>query len=146
MLPILTKGDNMTTFQTSQTKMHSKNELFEFQNWDVYRKAIQMVSRCRDLAQTNKPIGIHNFGDQLTRAALSIPLNIAEGISRFGSKEKLNYLRIAKGSLFECVACIDVLAQIKAIDIKQYQSLNQELSLIGRMLSGLIRSVKERNS
>ena len=103
-----------------------------------------MVKECRSIALDNRDIGIRGFSDQLTRASLSIPLNIAEGISRFSVKEKLNFLRIAKGSAFECVSCLDVLKEVNAIKPEHYKYTLDEFSQIGKMLSGLIRSVQQR--
>ena len=136
----------MQAVESKFQNQRSKTELFEFQNWDVYQRSIKMVTQCRSISNQNKAIGIKGFNDQLTRASLSIPLNIAEGISRFGVKEKLNFLRVAKGSVFECVACLDVLFDLECLEISEYRKLVKELSEIGKMLSGLIRAVKERDS
>jgi four helix bundle protein len=93
-----------------------------------------------------KKNGVKGYADQLTRASLSIPLNIAEGYSRFGKKEKLNYFRIAKGSLFECVACIDIVKNFDGMDEQQYRKMIQGMCEIGKMLSGLIRKIDEVDS
>ncbi|MCI5071790.1 four helix bundle protein [bacterium] len=127
-----------------QSKQYLSSGPFEFQNWEVYRRSVLFIKFAKELAQCGQTIGIKNFQDQLTRASLSIPLNIAEGISRYGAKEKINFLRIAKGSLFECVACIDIMKSLQIIDRKEYQEVIKEMSEIGKMLSGLIRSVRER--
>ena len=86
-----------------------KIELFEFQNWGVYKKSIQLIEDIQDISSNLPKVGLENIRDQLRRASQSIPLNIAEGCSRFGRREKINFLRISRGSLFECVAGIDIL-------------------------------------
>ena len=138
----------MTAFHATtsnfQSKTKSNFELFEFQNWEVYRRAIRFIKLAREYSSLPESVEIQGFSDQLTRASLSIPLNIAEGISRYGSKEKLNFLRIAKGSLFECVACMDTLKCLEVIEYGTYKEVIQELSEIGKMLSGLMRSIRER--
>jgi four helix bundle protein len=53
--------------------------------------------------------------EQFKRASSSIPMNLSEGYSRLSKKDKQSYLRIAKGSAFECVAIIDILKRIDAI-------------------------------
>ena len=138
-MPVYQK--NVSQFQS---KSRSNLGPFEFQNWEVYRRSITFIQTARDLSQKHKELGIKNFSDQLSRASLSIPLNIAEGISRYGAKEKLNFLRVAKGSLFECVACIDTLKSLGLIESQYYKKHIQEMAEIGKMLSGLIRSIQER--
>ncbi|MGZ3781951.1 MAG: four helix bundle protein [Pseudobdellovibrionaceae bacterium] len=52
-----------------------------------------------------KPQGItRTLADQLSRAALSIPLNIDEGNGRWHNGDKRNFFWIARGSAFECVS------------------------------------------
>ncbi|MCB1196928.1 MAG: four helix bundle protein [Deltaproteobacteria bacterium] len=123
--------------------MQERINPFEFQNWEVYKRAVELVKTCRELSVDQTSVGIKGFTDQLTRASLSIPLNIAEGYSRYGKKEKLNYFRIAKGSLFECVACIDVLYKLGYLDGTLYKQMGVGMDDIGKMLSGLIRKVDQ---
>lgn len=117
----------------------SKIELFEFQNWDVYKKSLLLSSRLFTIAKELSGSGHKNLADQLTRAGSSIPLNLAEGVSRFSLKDKINFWRISKGSLFECVAVIDLIQAVTTIEIKNKNSLIEEMSNVGKMLSGLIR-------
>lgn len=126
------------------SKIKTKAELFEFQNWDVYRKSVDLVGICKATFDQSQLNSIKGLSDQLARASLSIPLNIAEGFSRFGNKEKLNFFRIAKGSTFECVACMDVMKSLNIIKPNQYDEIISRYCDVGKMLSGLIRSVQER--
>jgi len=52
--------------------------------------------------------GNQSLGDQFRRASQSIALNIAEGSSRTTVKDKINIVRVSKGSVFECAAIIDL--------------------------------------
>jgi len=51
--------------------------------------------------------------DQLGRASFSIVLNIAEGSGKASLNDRKNYFTIARGSVFECVAVIDILKDEK---------------------------------
>ena len=110
-------------------------ERFEFQNWSVYQKSLEFVVSSLEMCQQLPPQTATGLRDQLRRASQSIPLNIAEGCSRYSKKDKANFWRIARGSVFECVAILDVIQKAYPIE----RPLDQEyrdLATMGRMLSG----------
>ena len=65
----------------------------------------------------------YGFVSQMTRAAVSIPSNIAEGAGRSGSKEFANFLSIAIGSIFELHTQIAICEQIGYIDAETVKEL-----------------------
>lgn len=72
--------------------------------------------------------------DQLRRASQSVPLNIAEACSRYSSKDKANFWRGAKGSVFECVAILDLVESLGYLSADCHIELQLELENIGKML------------
>ena len=82
---------------------------------------------------------VYGLGDQIRRAVVSIPSNIAEGFGRGSDAEFKRFLAIARGSLFE------VKTQLQLAESLGYLRLNEEiLSLIdevGKLLCGLSRSL-----
>lgn len=117
----------------------SKIELFEFQNWDVYKKSLSVAKVLFLVSKELKNKGYASLSDQLNRAVSSIPLNLAEGVSRYSLKEKVNYWRISKGSLFECVSIIDLIEAVTDLKIENKYMLLKDMTEVGKMLSGLIR-------
>ena len=81
--------------------------------------------------------------DQLSRAALSIPLNIAEGNGRWHKGEKRQFFWIARGSTFECVPIIQVLHRKNLINEQQYAGYYEQLDVIAKMLTNLVKSVED---
>jgi four helix bundle protein len=79
--------------------------LFDFEKLDCYQTATQFTS----LAARLVPRGHRELRDQLTRASLSIPLNIAESAGRRAPADKAHFVAIARGSAMECAAIVDVL-------------------------------------
>ena len=113
---------------------------FMFENLEVYRKSMSFVVA---IYNTCSDIRHREIKDQLTRAALSIPLNIAEGQGRNTDREKAQFYKTARGSLFECVAILELTKKIGIISDEKHQSLYTLADEIGRMLNGLIRSVRK---
>lgn len=115
---------------------------FDFENLEVYKKAVAWASTVESLGRDLRPKTSYALIDQLTRAALSIPLNIAEGNGRWHKAEKRQFLWIARGSTFECVPILQVLRTNHLIDEAKYAEFREELSSIGKMLNGLLKAVE----
>ena len=74
--------------------------MLSYQRLDVYRCAIQFVAVCYSIAQ-KPPRGLAALTDQLRRAVISIPLNIAEGTGGSGIADKARFYSIARGSAMD---------------------------------------------
>ena len=112
--------------------------MFNFHRLDVYRCAITFLSLAAPLAE-RAPRGCSSLSDQLRRAALSIPLNIAEGSGRF-DKDERRYFGMARGSALECAAIMDVLEALAAATEAE---LAQPRELLERIVSMLTRLSQE---
>lgn len=113
---------------------------FEFEKLIVYQKSIGFAeSVC--LATRRFPRDYHFLANQLKRAGLSIPANIAEGSGRFTSSDRRKYFGIARGSVQECVPLLELAARIHLLTPDAYARLRSDLEDISRMVSGLIRSL-----
>jgi four helix bundle protein len=84
------------------------------------------------------------FRDQITRAGLSIPSNIAEGHERNSDKELANFLNYAKGSAGELRTQIYIGMEIGYINNEIGNAWTNECEEISKMLHGLIRTVRAR--
>ena len=85
------------------------------------------------------------FRDQITRASLSVPSNIAEGYERGSNRELANFLNYAKGSAGELRTQIYIGIEIGYIDHDAGNFWLQEVEEISKMLHALIRVVRSRN-
>jgi four helix bundle protein len=115
---------------------------FDFEKFPVYRQALAYARDAEDLLLMLDLPKNSRIADQLSRASLSIALNIAEGAGRYGKADKKHFYITARGSVFECVAILDVLLAKEKIDSEirsKHYALLEELS---KMLSGLINSQK----
>jgi four helix bundle protein len=114
---------------------------FAFEDLKVYQDALTWVEQANKI--TEKIRSEKSIVDQLNRAALSVPLNIAEGNERWHKGEKRQFFWIARGSVFECVALIQVLKRSQTINDDLYSKFYSDLESLAKMLSGLIKSTEE---
>ena len=75
--------------------------------------------------------------DQLRRAVISIPSNIAEGMGRVSQKEQVHFLEIAFGSLMEVGAQMDVAYDLSYITEDDLDRIDQQIDTVASLLSGL---------
>jgi four helix bundle protein len=116
---------------------------FPFENLDVYKKSLDFVESIESLNLNLKGKVSYSLIDQLSRAALSIPLNIAEGNGRWHKGDKRQFFWIARGSTFECVPIIQVLYRKSLITEQQYAGFYEQLDVIAKMLTNLVKSVED---
>jgi four helix bundle protein len=105
---------------------------------DVYRCAIEFL-RFAIRACAAVPRGDAEVRDQLRRAALSIPLNIAEGSGKTGAPDRARFFAIARGSALECGALVDVLQLTGAVLDLDAHEAKRLLARIVAMLTRLCR-------
>jgi four helix bundle protein len=79
--------------------------------------------------------------NQVRRAAISIPANIAEGQGRLGKSELKHHLSIAHGSLCELEALLQLAEDNGLMDLATFNGLSIQTSEVGRLLRGFIRSL-----
>ena len=110
--------------------------MLSFQRLDVYQRAIEFLALTADIS-TDVPRGNAALLDQLRRAALSIPLNIAEAAGRTGKADAARVYAIARGSAMECAAVMDALQLLKVVDSSRYQRGIELLERVVAMLTKL---------
>jgi len=111
--------------------------MFGFQRLDAYRAATEFLGVTWKLV-VKIPKGHGEIVDQLRRAALSIPLNIAEGSGKF-NRDAVRFYTIARGSALECAAILDALEVMALFDGANLTQERELLERIVSMLTGLIR-------
>jgi four helix bundle protein len=106
---------------------------------DVYRVALEFVSwRGSVLRRVPKHSDI---ADQLTRAATSVVLNIAEGAGEFSGPERVRFYRMARRSAMECGAVLDLLERMELERAEKVAEGRVLLERVVAMLTVLTRTV-----
>src|SRR5258706_6866983 len=108
------------------------------QKLDIYEISRQFVLECNRL--TKKLPAEEKFGmiTQIRRAALSVHLNIAEGASRKSETERKRFYEIARGSIIEIDAALDVASGLQYLENIKLDNLGESMIRTFKILSGLI--------
>jgi len=101
---------------------------------DVYQCSIEFLALTAKILDLF-PRGNSALVDQLKRASMSIPLNIAEGSGKPGDTDNKRFYGIARGSAMECAAILDVCRVLKLVDDEFIQEGKVFLTRIISMLS-----------
>ena len=102
----------------------------------VYQRSIAFLALAVNLMD-KLPRGHGEISDQLRRAAMSIPLNIAEASGRTGSRDNAKFFSIARGSALECGAILDVCRVLKVIENEVFTDGKDHIRQIVAMLTRL---------
>src|SRR3954452_15455759 len=109
----------------------------------VWQKAMDLVVSVYELSRTFPREECYGLTNQVRRAAVSIPSNIAEGQGRGIGQSFANFLRIASGSLQEVETQLLVAQRLGFIDDRVAASVLERAAEVGRLLGGLLRSLSE---
>jgi len=113
--------------------------MFKFENLKVWQKAIGLVEFIIKITEKIPQKDQFSLAEQLRRAALAIPTNIAEGSGRKSIKEASYFYNIAKGSVYEVISLIIITKRRGYCSEEKFNKVYELSDEIARMLSGLMR-------
>lgn len=111
-----------------------------FEDLEVWKRACRLAVRVYEILKGCKDFGLK---DQMTRAAVSIASNIAEGAERDSRSEFIRFLHIAKGSAAELRTQVYIANKVGILQDSEKDELVAELKIISSMLHALIKSLKK---
>jgi len=112
-----------------------------FEDLEVWKSSTQLAVRLYEILKDCRDYGLK---DQMTRSAVSIASNIAEGAERDSKAEFIRFLHIAKGSAAELRTQVYISERINVVSIQQAAELRGELELISKKLHALIKHLKTK--
>jgi four helix bundle protein len=114
-----------------------------YRNLIAWQKAVDLVTRIYKATEGFPTREVYGLTNQLRRAAISIPSNIAEGQARFSKRDFAHFLRQAKGSLAEVDTQIIIARKLSYLNDGQTEELGADCAELGKILSGLIDSQRD---
>jgi four helix bundle protein len=112
-----------------------------YQDLEVWKLSINFVKEIYRLTEKFPPIEIYGLTNQIRRAAVSIPSNIAEGQGRSSAKEFRQFLAIALGALAEIETQLIVTREINLLGSEETEPLLVAIDRIRKMIRGLSKSI-----
>ena len=112
---------------------------------EVWKKSIELVTGIYEITKSFPKEELYGLTNQIRRASVSIPSNIAEGAARYYTKEFIQFLYIALGSLSEVETQLIISFNLKYISEELNTEFNEKFKEIRNMLLGLIKYLKNRN-
>jgi len=114
-----------------------------FENLEVWKKSCRLAVRIYDVMKDCRDF---SFRDQIRRAAVSIPSNVAEGAERDSKQEYIRFLHIAKGSAAELRTQLYIARKVGLLEEEIVDEIVSELKHISAMLHKAAQTIKQRLS
>ena len=115
-----------------------------YRQLEVWQLAMDLAERCYQATKGFPKEELFGLTNQIRRSAVSIPANIAEGQGREHTKEFLNFLSMARGSLLELETHLMLSQRIGLLQQPELDSLLTMTDRLSRMLSGLRKALEKR--
>lgn len=109
---------------------------------DVWKFSVDLVTLIYELTSRFPKEEIFGLTNQIRRAAVSIPSNIAEGAARNSTKEFIHFLYISLGSQQEIDTQLLIARNLQYISEEQYNTITIKIETVGKLLNGLIKYLK----
>jgi four helix bundle protein len=120
------------------------NEGQKYRKLLIYEKATALVVHVYALIKKFPKEEQYALCDQLRRAAVSIPSNIAEGAGRVSKKERAHFIEIAYASMLEANCQLDIACDLEYINQKELEEITNQLDRVASLISGLRAKRLER--
>jgi len=118
---------------------------YGFEKLDVWKDARSFVSEIYLTANHFPPDEKYLLTSQICRAAVSVVSNIAEGVSRSSTKEKIRFIEVSYGSLMEVYCQLCIALDLKYITNNELESLKLNIDKIANKLTALVKAYNKMN-
>ena len=119
-----------------------RKKIAGFEDMMVWQKGMDLVVQVYEICRAGELARDWGLRDQLQRAAVSIPANIAEGFERHSRKEYHQFITIAQGSAGELRCLLQIVFRLGLLAEGKIMELIEKSTEISRMLKGLSKSLK----
>ena len=118
---------------------------FYYRKLLVYQQSMTLLRDVYSLSKNFPPQELYGLTNQIQRAVVSIPSNIAEGMGRFSVKDRIRFLEISNGSLMEVMCQLEIAQQLGYITPEELKEQEEKIASIAKMMIGLRKNLEEKN-
>ncbi len=115
-----------------------------YKKLDAWKKAMLLIKEIYTVTKLYPKEELFALTSQTKRAAISIAANIAEGVGRNYKKDTIQFLHIARGSLYEVETLLNIAVMVEIISEEQFHPFEAMVDEEIRILNGLIKSYESR--
>ena len=120
--------------------------MFAFQKLETYQLSKEFVKEIYTLINTFPDTERFALCNQIRRAAVSIPSNVAEGVSRKSDKEKAHFIEISYGSLMEVLCQMEISKELGYLTESQFKNVEIMTEKLSKLLVSLRYKYLTRNN
>ena len=117
---------------------------YAFENMKAWQEARKLVGETYRLLNDFPKFENYALCDQIRRAVVSVPSNLAEGSGRISVKEQLRFYEFAYGSLMETYNQLIIATDLKYLDENRLDDIRPQIDTVARMLNGLRSSMMKK--
>ena len=117
---------------------------YAFENMRAWQEARKLVVEVYRLLDGFPKFESYALCDQIRRAIVSVPSNLAEGCGRISTKEQMHFYEIAYGSLMEAYNQLIIAADLEYIGNEQLKNIQPQIDVVARMMNGLRTSLVQK--
>jgi len=118
----------------------------DYKEPEVWQKGVTLATSLYDVSRGFPDTEKFGLTTQVRRAATSVPANIAEGWGRGSTKEYVQFLHVARGSLLELETHLIIADRLGYLSRERFAEAQKTIESIGMMLNRLITALKARQS
>src|SRR3954466_15307466 len=116
-----------------------------YKNLEVWKKSMQLVKQVYLLTKEYPKEELFALTSQTKRAVVSIPSNIAEGMGRNYKKNTIQFVHIARGSMYELETLLNIAVMVDIISEEKFAVFPPLIDELLKMMNGLIKSLEQRS-
>jgi four helix bundle protein len=120
------------------------NKIKSFTDLIVWQEAHKLALEIYKITKNFPKEETYSLTDQMKRCSISISSNIAEGFSRQGKKEKIQFYFTAKGSLTELQNQLLLAKDVKYLRLESFKSLAEQTVTVHKLMNGLVKSANAK--